>query len=71
MFLFLETGYFHLRILFDRDLKEAMEKFSEIDNFRVSKTTVSFPFLIRLRFQGYCCKSGIAKFAGSVTRNYP
>ena len=31
--------------------------------FRVRKTTLSSKFLIRLRFQGYSCKSGVSIFA--------
>ena len=49
---------------------EAMEKLTEIKTFRVRKTTVSSTFLIRLRFQGYCCQSGIAIFARRVICNY-
>ena len=51
MFSFLKTVYFHLRFL------------SEINTFQVGKTTVSSTFFIRLRFQGYPCKSGIVIFA--------
>ena len=45
---------------------ETMEKLSEL----CKKMTLSSTFLIRLRFQGYLCKSVIAIFAWSVTGNY-
>ena len=38
--------------------------------FRVRKTTLSSKFLIRLRFQGNRCKSGISIFAWRVTWYY-
>ena len=40
-----------------------MEKLAEINAFRVGNTTVSSTFLMRLRFQGYRCKSDIFIFA--------
>ena len=40
----------------------AMENFTEINTFRLLRTTLSSIFLIRLRFQGYRCKSDIAIF---------
>ena len=51
-------------------LYEAMEKLSELNTFWVKKTTVFFTFLIRLKFQGYRCKSNIDIFVLSVTWNY-
>ena len=60
--------FFKLFIFILRDLRIAcllvtMEKFSEITTFWVRKNMLSFTFLIRLGFQGYRCKSGIAIFA--------
>ena len=37
--------------------KHAIDKFTEINTSWVSKTTFSSTFLMRWRFQGYCCKS--------------
>ena len=45
-----------------------MEKLAEINIFRDRK--ISVYLLIRLRFQGYRCKSGIVIFALRVTWNY-
>ena len=56
MFLFIKTIYLLI-----------MEKFIAINTFRVRRTTLSFTFLIRSRFQWYRCKSG---FAWRVTLNY-
>ena len=50
-------------------LKE-IEKSSELKTFRVRKTIVSSKFFIRLRFQGYHCKSGIVIFAWQETQHY-
>ena len=41
------------------------EKLEEKNTFR--KTPISSTFFIRLRFQGYRCKSGIAIFALRIT----
>ena len=49
---------------------EAVEKLIEIYTFRIRKTTLSFTFLIRFRFQGYHWKSNIAIFVWRVTWNY-
>jgi len=43
------------------------EKYTERYTFWVGKTTLSSTFLIRLRIQGYCCKSGIAIFEWRFT----
>ena len=62
--------FFHLRVLCESNyfcLLEAIVKFSELNR---RKTTVSFTFFMRLRFQGYCCKSGIAIFAWRIYWNY-
>ena len=39
-------------------VKETLDKFTEINTFWVRNTTQSSTFMIRLRFQVYCCKSG-------------
>ena len=39
-----------------------MKKFTEINAVRVEKKTLSSTYFIRLRFQGYRCKSGFAIF---------
>ena len=51
-------------------LHEVIEKLTEINTFKTEKTTVSSTFLIRFRFQGYLCKSGIDIFTWRVTWNY-
>jgi len=43
-------------------LQRQLRKFTEINTFSVSKMTIASTFLIRLRFQWYSCKSGIASF---------
>ena len=47
-----------------------MEKFTEINTFRVIRTTLSSTFLMRLGFQGYRCTPGIAIFVWRVAKNY-
>ena len=41
-----------------------------IKHFSSQEIDISCTFLMRLRLQGYRCKSGIAIFAWRVTRNY-
>ena len=73
MFLLLSTVYFDLQFLSESDLrihclKEGIERQTEINNFRDKKTTLSYTFFIRIRGQGYPCKSGSAViFAWRVT----
>ena len=59
LFLFLETVPFHLRFLCESDLSIVLiyMRITIQRLFRVTflKTTVSFTFPIRLRFQGYHC----------------
>ena len=46
--------------IYKSDLRNAMEKLTEINEKR--RYPPHFSFLIRLRFQGYNCKSDIAIF---------
>ena len=56
----LKCFFFHLRFLCKRNLRIPC----------LLKATEKLFFLIRLRFQGYRCKSGIAIFAWTVTWVY-
>ena len=64
----LKTIYFDLWLLCKNDLrisclyKKEWKNYQDsgLNNFRIRKTTLSSTFLIRLRFQEYCCKSSIA-----------
>jgi len=68
------------KILFSGSLRKWFEHFlfirgngkihSEINTFRFKKITISSTFLIRLKFQGHRCMSGIIIFAWTITWIY-
>ncbi len=68
------------KILFSGSLRKWFEHFlfirgngkihSEINTFRFKKITISSTFLIKLKFQGHRCMSGIIIFAWTITWIY-
>ena len=57
MFLFFKTVYFYLWLFSAKETyAERLEKLSELNNFRVSKTTLSSTLMIRKGFQWYVVK---------------
>ncbi len=63
--------YFQLWFLYKNDLHNSsagkQEKLTELNTFNPRKEDNSSTLLIRLRYQGYRCKSGIVIFALRVT----
>ena len=67
MFIILLTDSFQLWVPYKSDLHSSTA--GTHNPFKPRKMTISSTFLIRLRFQGYHCDSGIIIFAREVTLN--
>ena len=74
LMIFIYTVYFNFWFFFLQKwvahfllIRNTEKKITELTLFQSEKTWLSSSFLIRLRFQGYRCKSEIAIFAWRVT----